>query len=544
MIARKRFCWILPFLWCCLSLRAGHGNALPLETNPEEVCAGIRNADLRGIQDAPTQISRTESVQASNGEPAFCKITGYVFPQVGFEMRLPASHWNGKLVVVGSGGWAGTVNGDACTPHIRRGYACVTSDVGHKGSGDDGLWAQSNLPAQLDFGFRAIHVATLAAKSIAERYYATAPSKSYFIGCSTGGYQGLVEAQRFPWDFDGILAGAPDMDEADLTMRQLWGRSALLDQAGKPILDTHAIEILHRAALEQCGKDDPARNGVIGNPLACAFDPSILLCRTGRSTECLSSSQVLAANKIYSGPPHSDDRPAIRGALPGSEMLWTDRFPGLASDDQGIDNFFRYMIYGAGPGWTSTTYDFEQDFKRLGLAALYTDTNPDLRRFKASGAKLIVYQGGNDVLEMPGAIVDYYQMVERVIGSRSATQDFFRLFMVPGMNHCVGGPGAWAIDYLSYLEAWVEQNRAPNEMIAAHVSDSYLETVALPEGWDRLLSADTTMELRNAAAAFALKLPLAANVPVTFTRPVYPYPFYAKYAGGDPNQATSFRAVQ
>jgi len=521
---------------------AARGEAAPTDSGLTAACAALQTMEWSGIQDAPTQIVNVRIVDASEGVSAYCKVDGYVSPQVGLDVRLPLANWNGKLIAVGNGGWGGVLAGEACNSHLKRGYACVATDTGHKGRGDDGLWAVNNLQAQMDFGYRAVHVAALAAKSIVSRYYGKNPRQSYFISCSTGGYQGLVEAQRFSWDFDGIIAGAPDMDEADLTMRQVWARRAFLDESEKPILDAQTVTLLHEAALAQCDMDDGIKDGLIGNPLGCAVDPSRLVCKRGQKRGCLSDAQARAASRVYEGPPHSPERPAIRGALAGSELMWTDRFPGLAFSSEGADSFFKYMIYGASPGWTSATYDFERDYKRLGMAALYSDTNPDLRRFKAAGGRLIAYQGANDVLEMPGAIVDYYQTVEKVMGGRQATQGFFRLFIVPGMNHCVGGDGAWAIDYLSYLDSWVESNRAPDEMMGAHVSDAYLASLS-PGGMASLLAKDSPPGLRAAVAAFSLRLPLEATVPVTFTRPVFPYPLYPKYVGGDPNQAASFKAA-
>jgi|ERR1700722_5446888 len=525
-------------------LTAAHSDPTSTASGPTAACLALEKVDFSGIQDAPTQLTSTKIVEATDDVPAFCKVEGYISPQVGVEIRLPVSNWNGKLVAVGNGGWGGVLNGAGCDGRIRRGYACVTSDTGHKGRGDDGLWAFNNLSAQMDFGFRAVHVATLAAKSIVGHYYAAPPRKSYFMSCSTGGYQGLVEAQRFPWDFDGIIAGAPDIDEADLTMRQIWARRAFFDETGKPVLDANAIGLLHHAALAQCDMDDGVKDGLVGNPTGCAVDPSKLLCKAGKTLGCLTASQVAAAKRIYDGPPHSAERPAISGALPGSEMNWTAKDLGLAFDTAPLDSFFRYMVYGATPGWTSASYDFERDYKRLGLAALYTANNPDLRRFKAAGGKLLVYQGGNDVLEMPGAIVDYYQTVERVMGGRDPTQDFFRLFMIPGMNHCGGGVGAYAVDYLSYLETWVEENKAPDVMIGAHVSDTYLAALPLPNWLAALMPADATPDLRALYAASLLRFPLEPTVSVTFTRPMYPYPLYAKYVGGDPNHAESFRPAQ
>jgi hypothetical protein len=516
-----------------------HGTAAdwPATTGAAEVsaCLALREMDMSGIKDAPTRVESSKMVEASNASPAFCKVEAYVSPKVGIEVHLPLlNNWNRKLMTAGNSGWAGTLNGEACDQHVTRGYACVTTDTGHRGRGNDGLWAVNNLAAQVDFGYRAIHVATLAAKSIVSRYYTRDAQRAYFMGCSTGGYQGLVEAQRFPWDFDGIIAGAPDMDEADLTMREVWDQKSFLDKAGDPILDAGALKLLHQAALDQCDRDDGVQDGLISNPIGCALDPSKLLCKKGETQGCLNASQAEAAKRIYSGPPHTQER-AIRGALAGSEMMWQ-----FGPGTKYYDSLFQSMIYGATPSWTAATYDFEHDYQRLGMAALYTDTNPDLRRFKAAGGKLLVYQGGNDVTEMPTAIVDYYQTVEKVMGGLEPTQDFFRLFIVPGMNHCAGGVGASSIDYLSYLEAWVERNQAPDKMIGAHVSESYLASLPLPSG----LPADATPEVRIAAAGRRLRFPLDPAIPVTFTRPMYPYPQFAKYAGGDANQASSFLSAQ
>jgi feruloyl esterase len=482
-------------------------------------CSALPEIDFSSIQDAPTQVLRAKTVGAAGGLPAFCKVEAYVYPEVGIEVHLPGvKDWNGKLIVAGNGGWAGVLSGEACDQHLKRGYACVTTDTGHRGRGDDGLWALNDPAAQVDFGYRAIHVATLAAKSIVSRYYSRDAQRAYFMSCSTGGYQGMVEAQRFPWDFDGIIAGAPDMDEADLTMREVWAQRSFSDKAGKPVLDDGAIRILHQAALDQCDMDDGLKDGLISNPIGCSFDPSKLLCKKGETQRCLNASQVEAAKRIYDGPPHTRER-AVRGALPGSEIVWK-----FGTDTKYTDSLFQYMIYGTSPGWSSATYDFEHDYKRLGMAALYTDTNPDLRRFKAAGGKLLVYQGGNDVVEMPTAIVDYYETAEKVLGGLELTQDFFRLFIIPGMNHCGGGVGASSVDYLSYLENWVEQNHAPDKMIGAHVSDSYLDS--LPE------------------ASRSVTFPLDPKIPLSFTRPMYPYPQFAKYASGAPNDAASFRPAQ
>ena len=520
-----------------------------LDDSPAPTCSTLINVDFTGIQDAPTQLTQALLVEAASDAPGYCRIEGYVAPQVGFEVRLPVADWNGKFLMLGGGGWGGRANGAGCNGYLRRGYACLVSDTGHRGSGGDGLWAQNNLPAQVDFGYRSVHVSALAGKAIVERFYAKAPQRAYFLGCSTGGYQGLVEAQRFPWDFDGIVAGSPDMDEADLTMRELWNAKTFAPKGGPPILSGDDIYLLHRSVLAACDEDDGVKDGIIGNPFACKFKPANLLCSTSKRERCLTSAQVDAVKRLYEGPSNSAGLPiSTGGVLAGSELTWGDRFGGFNGEGmlEYADSLFRYMIYGANPDWRAKDFDFDRDYKRIGLAALFNDTNPDLRKFKSAGGKLIVYQGANDILEVPNAIVDYYKTVERTMGGRESTSGFFRLFVVPGMGHCTGGEGAYAIDYLSYLEAWTEKQRAPDKMIGAHVSDEYLAALSTA-AWENELPSDVTLtrELKIAVGASNLLIPLDPAIPVAFTRPVFPYPLSAKYRGkGDPNDEKNFVAVQ
>jgi hypothetical protein len=514
----------------------------PTSASGAAQCSALASADFSGLQDAPTQLTAAKPVDAKGKLPAYCRIEGYVAPQVGFELRLPLSTWNGKFLALGSGGTGGAIEGDACNAAIRRGYACMVTDTGHKGTGSDGLWALNNLPAQIDFGYRAVHVMTLAGKALIERYYAKTPFQSYFMGCSTGGYEALVEAQRFPWDYDGIVAGSPDMDEIDLALRLLWNAKQFFDdQTDRPILTQEQIGLLHQTVLNACDRDDGVKDGIVSNPLACKVDLSRLACTSGRHRDCLSSSQLQAIERIYAGPTNTKgERLSTRGVLPGSELGWNDKLLGFAAGPNIADAALRYMVYGASANWTAAHVDFDRDYKRVGLGALYANTNPDLRKFKSAGGKLIAFQGGYDALEVPGAIVDYYETVEKTMGGRTATQEFFRFFMVPGMNHCGGGAGPYAVDYLGYLEAWVERNEAPDALIGAHIKESYLASQSVQ--WD---IPGMTPELKIYAAAVDLEFPLDPTIPISFTRPLYPYPRYAKYRGsGDPNEAASFASTE
>ena len=525
----KRFMWLLLAVQTLLS---GTSHCWAQTEGPADSsaavaqCNALQTADFSRIQDAPAQIVKAKIVDANGKDPAYCQVQGYVWPQVGFELRLPISTWNGKFLEVGDGGGGGTMFLFLCDGPLRKGYACIASDMGHKGAGTQGLWTANNLQAQVDFGYRATHVAAVAGKAILESYYSRAPSKSMMLGCSTGGYQSMVEVQRFPWDFDGVIAIAPDMeDEADLGMRQVWHFRSLLGKDGKPILSSSDLQLLHSEALAKCDMTDGVRDGIVGDPVGCQFDPSVLTCTGRKESRCLTSDQVEAVKKVYSGPTNSKgEKISTRGVFPGSELEWT-RY-----DNEWMEDLFKYALFvpTPGPGWKMADFDFDRDYKRLGIGALYTDSNPDLRKFKAAGGKLIVAQGGLDAREIPGAIFDYYETVERTMGGRAATEDFFRLFVVPGMEHCTGGDGAFAIDYLSYMESWIEHGQAPDKMIGAHVDTKYLAEHS-GGAW---------------AGAFGLTFPLDPVVPVIFTRPLYPYPLHAKYKGsGDPNKAENFEAV-
>jgi len=366
-------------------------------------------------------------------------------------------------------------------------------------------------------------VAALAGKAITEHYYKTPSAKSFFSGCSSGGQQALSEAQRFPWDFDGILSGAPSPTFSGPMMYYLWSARALIGT-----VDRADLELLHAGAVAKCDMDDGVGDGVIGDPLHCPFDPAELLCKRGQTAHCLTTAQVAAIRKVYSGPTTSQgERIYTGGPLPGSELNWmTDDLSGAyvlgGNAAPWSKEYFAYVGFmpAPGPTWKPEDFDFDRDYKRLRMAeSLFgAADNPDLRKFKAAGGKLILYQGGADQSDIPTDAIDYYETAEKTMGGRAATQEFFRLFVIPGMNHCNGGAGAFAIDYLTYLEAWVERGEAPEAMIGAHVrSDNY-------DDWTR----------------FPLN-----PAKVSFTRPVYPYPVRAKYKGaGDPNSAASFGPIR
>jgi feruloyl esterase len=490
---------------------------------PAGACEALKSVDFTNIQDAATQVIATRMVAAAGELPAHCFVQGYIAPSVGFILRLPEhSVWNEKFSEVAPGGYGGSKAMEItmtpwCEDFLRRGYACITHDTGHTGGvGLDATWAYNNLQAEFDYGIRASNVAALAGKAITQRFYDAAPKYSYFMGCSEGGKQALVQAQRYPWNFDGVIAVEPS-NPTITGVVQLWNALATRDANGNSLFTANDLQVLHDGAIAQCDAEDGLKDGVIGDPRSCKFDPAVLTCKVGQTSGCLSAIQIAAAKKVYGGPVTSTGQRLYFPASPGGEK--GSFFTGGPS---GIDykrTWWQYMGFtpDPGPSWKPTDFDFDHDWKRSYMmdAVLVNSDNPDLRKLRAEGHKLMIIQGWEDSgLPGPRVTSDYYEMVERVMGGRAETQQSVRLFMVPGRSHCVGGVGAAAIDMLSHMEAWVEHGQAPDMIIGAHVEGSKMaDFVRLPK------------DLASAR----------------FTRPHYPYPLRAQYKGtGDPNDYRSF----
>lgn len=454
-------------------------------------CSQLVSHDFSGVKDAPSLVVSAVVRLAGEELPAHCLVDGQIAPTIGYRMWLPTTAWNGKLIQAGCGGRCGYILDEGCQIVLMRGYACLAADLGHKGTMYDNLWAIDNVPGEIDFGFRATHVSNLTARAVTAQFYGRPPTRTYYIGASTGGRQGLVEAQRFPRDFDGIVAGEPAMGTPGAAQPEVGPRLRdavlALSPAGKPLVTPAELLEVNRQAIARCDLDDGVRDGIISDPKHCDFSPTQLLCKGAKSDRCLLSEQVAALTKVYEA-----------GALPGSEKAWIGAYV-RADGSMGR--------YGTAP----------ENPYRYPYAWIFNDaTNPDLRAFKAAGGKLILYQGWADEACFPDNPVLYYETVERLMGSRAATQDFFRLFMIPGQSHIPGNGGAETVDYLGYLEAWVEHDVAPDTLLAQKLKQ---------------------------AARFAgpVTFPVyLANNNVAFERPVYPYPTQAHYRGGDPNAASSF----
>ena len=504
-------------------------NQCELLSTPNLASADGKPIDFATIPDAPTRLTSAKIVAAAGDVPAYCHAVGYVSPNVGIEMRLPLSNWNGKFAMVGCGGMCGGIQAPGCDVPLIKGYACIMTDMGHRGTQIDAEWASNNLQAEVDFGFRATHVSALAGKYITRVFYGQDPRLSYFLGCSTGGRQGLMEAQKFPYDFNGILAGSPPMNEIGDGLDILWTIQAAENADGTPLLKSTDLALVTKAVLKQCDMDDGVQDGVVGDPQNCKFDPRTLICKAGQSKDCLNTAQAEALRKIYAGPMSSKGQRWYYGILPGSEPVWIGS---LQRDDGKISHykafmktFFRFMAFSpdAGPSWKTSQLNWDEDPKRMDtMEALFNVQNPDLRRFKAAGGKLLSFHGWNDHIVQPQATADYYDTVERTMGGRAQTQAFYRLFMASGVNHCQSGSGAYAVDWMGALEDWVEKGKAPDRIVAVRPKD--------PNGglYPRFFTpAPGVME--NAI----------------YSRPLFPYPSRAVYSGkGDPNKADSFKEVK
>jgi feruloyl esterase len=467
-------------------------------STPAEACAALTTHKFLDIPDAVTRVNSAVIVPATATVPEHCKVDAVVAPQVGIELALPTSGWNGRLLMQGCGGTCGVLSTIGCQDMLARNFAVYMTDMGHRGGNVVGAsWAQHNLQGLIDFGYRATHVSTVAAKVIQTVFYGKPPSYTYFRGCSTGGRQAMVEAQRFPDDFDGIIAIAPPLDETGDTPLHLgWSALAATEKSGRKIIDADDVKLVHAAVVAACNPNQAITDGVVQDPFSCGWKPADLACKPGslkmvngspsgspsgspNASSCLSAEKVAAFQKIYDGARNSQGKKLFVGGMPlGSELGW---FPYFVAPDAGlakvldpnwlVAEFMQYLLYydRPGPAYDVFDFDYDRDPQRLGLMEqIYYAKNPDLRPYKARNGKLILVHGLADPLIPPALIADYYESVTRLMGGPDKTRDFFRLFMVPGMQHCVGGDTADSIDYMTYLQNWVEQGVAPDSVMAHH----------------------------------------------------------------------------
>ena len=468
------------------------------------------------------------SATAPENVPAFCRVIGVSRPttdsEIKFEVWLPAS-WNGKFDHAGNGGWGGgyaTAN-RLLVAALLRGYATAATNMGHVDAVTPGGSFALGHPEKLaDWAYRANHVTSIVAKLVIKAFYGAGPALSYFTGCSDGGHEALMEAQRYPDDYDGIVAGAPANFWTHQSVAWIWERQWGIQ------LPVNKLPIITAAAVAACPGVLP---GFIDDPTTCSFDPGTLLCAGADAPNCLTASQVTAVRKIYDGPRNPRTNELIYPGLErGSEAVqgvgpitsWS-LVMGTPQTFIGADTF-KYTVF-QDPTWDFNTLDYDHDVELADRVAgpVINSTDPDLSAFKALGGKLILWHGWADPLVHPRNTINYLRSVASALGHGHGnnpddewvarnTKDFARLFMAPGVGHCQAGPGLDTFDTLTALERWVEQGQAPDQLLASHTGLAFAATV------------------------------MSANPPAgTFSRPLCMWPNVAKWTGkGSPTEAKNF----
>jgi len=458
--------------------------------------------------------------------PAFCRVAGSIKPSsdsdIQFEVWLPASGWNGKFEGIGNGGFAGSIFYPALGNAVSHGYAAASTDTGHHGGGTDASWALGHHEKLVDFGYRAIHETNVAGKAIVKAFYGGDPKRSYFNGCSNGGRQALMEAQRYPADYDGIIAGAPANNWTHLLANAAANlQVTMADPAG--YIPPSKLPAIEAAALAACDANDGVKDGVIDSPDRCGFKPATMLCKEGDSDSCLTQLQVKAMETLLGGlrGPKGLVFPGyVVGGMTGSGGWQTWIFgatPGSSLMFAFGSGFFKHMLF-EDAAWDYHTFQPERDVKVADdkAAGMLNATDPDLSKFRARGGKLILYHGWSDPGISALSTVDYYKSVQAKMGSNQA-DGFVRLFLAPGMQHCGGGPGPSSFGQNGVaendpqhnigraLEHWVEDGAAPAQIVAT-----------------KFKTADPASGVER-------------------TRPLCPYPQVAKYKGsGSTDDAANF----
>ena len=535
-----RIGFLLALCFCLPRSAAGQGAQSITPSNAEaQKCAALMNLNLEDTQAGPAVITSAHlvdvpatgferwilapsgfgsAVEKSAGRiHQYCDVTGYVAPQNKFELKLPLpADWNQNFFFYACGAFCGTVFGDACNLGLVRGYASATGNGGHESAwGFDGAWAANAPELQEDFGWRSNHVVTLIAKAIATYYYRKPIKHSYMGGGSKGGQAVLMEAQRFPQDFDGLMASAPVYDYTGRnTYAAAWFAQAFSDGNRGSVLNAVAAQAIHKSVLEHCGAQDGVDEGIVIDPPSCTWQPEMIACASGHEgSDCLNAKQVAAVKRLMT--PVINSKGQVLYAypyIPGTETMWAgwNYFgaprPGITPRLANLElpgQYGKYLLdEKIRANEDALTFSFDRDPADFARARrIYDATSFDLREFKARGGKLLVWHGWADGAIMATSSVGYYEGVLKFMGGRSQTEDFFRLFLVPGVHHSGGGPGFTEFDSMTVLENWVEKGQAPDKFVACRITEGTVERC----------------------------------------RPIFPYPVRTRYSGkGDPKLAESF----
>jgi Tannase and feruloyl esterase len=470
-------------------------------------CTNLSSLQLSNATVTLSQVVRTGKFTPPRGReisdlPGFCRVALTIRPSSDSDIKaetwLPLSGWNGKFQEVGNGAWGGSIQYAAMAEGLKRGYAMASTDTGHTGT--DASFAVGHPEKMIDFAYRSIHETALQSKAVIAALYHAAPRLSYFSGCSGGGRQAFSEVQRYPQDFDGVIAGAPGYDRTNQSF-QLVAIAQATHKDKASWIPPEKYPVLHQAALNACDALDGVKDGLISEPMRCHFDPAVIQCKGADSASCLTAAQVEAARKIYAGvnDPKTGQQ-LFPGQEPGSEMRWG----GTSGSPRPLgmsDDLFKYVVFGD-PNWDFMSLDLRKDLEKARQVdkGELSPASPNIQPFVGRGGKLVIYHGWGDQNISPRSSVNYYEKLVTALGEQQV-EDSVRLYMVPGMGHCGGGEGPDQFDMLSPLEHWREQSQAPAEVIASKITDGKVE----------------------------------------FTRPLCPYPQVARYKGtGSTDLAENF----
>jgi hypothetical protein len=473
--------------------------------NPGARCAALAGRDIAGAH-----LNAADLVAASTTAPAYCRVRGLVAPKLNFELRLPI-RWNRKLHYGGGGGYNGAIP-PATLAALRQGYAQVSSDSGHQGNALDASFVFNDPQAALLFGSLSVPTVTAVAQEVARMHYGRRVKRSYFEGCSNGGREGLMNAQRYPALFDGIISRAPAYNWVGIM--GTFNRTAKALAAPGGAINAAKVTTLSNAVLAACDALDGVVDGVVSNPQACNFNPATLRCPGGADTgnACLSDAQLAVVASVTTPAAFAGGAYTYPGwPLSGNENagaawdLWTSGAPSLQFLFQ--DTTVKYYLAG-NPLANSLLYNYNSNPAALAaMSGLNDATNPNLHAFLGAGGKLMLWHGGNDAALSVRATTDYYQKVVAAVGGHANADQFLRYYVAPGVNHCAGGPGADSSDLLSALDAWVTEGHAPRTLKAIR------------------LDASTGATL--------------------LSRPLCVYPAYPRYKGtGDVNSAKNFSCTE
>ncbi|BCY12948.1 feruloyl esterase [Actinoplanes sp. L3-i22] len=441
-------------------------------------CAAVPGLDLTGVTDAPVTI-KSATVTSANAPAPYCAVTGTIAPADTFVMRLPVNGWTQRYLQTGCGGLCGSANigytqAASCEPVADGTIASATTDMGHQGL-NDGSWAADNPQALIDFAYRGVHVTSQVAQELIKRFYGRSAAYSYFDGCSDGGREALMEAQRYPDDFDGIAAGAPASNiVVQNTYHHAWNVLANQDANGNYLLLADKLPLIHSAVLHQCDSLDGVVDGVLDDPRNCRFDPRTLVCAD--TANCLTAAQAAVVERLHDGATDGHGRRLEQEISHewGSELDWTLFVPAKQGDVTFSENialsFLRYLAYRnvANPSYQLTDLEFTMaSFRKTVQTSDYLSaTDPDLSRFRRGGGKLLLWHGWSDQHISPQATLNYWDAMRRTMGSR-AVDGFAKLYLLPGMAHCGGGLGPNSFDVLTPVMNWVESGTAPGRIVAS-----------------------------------------------------------------------------